>query len=182
MTRNGKIARLPRPIRDELNRRLDDGQQGTDLVDWLNRLPEVQRIVAESFGGRPITDGNISEWKLGGFLEWKALQESCDWARMVSSEADQVSAEAGLAPLSDRLSPMVSLALGKLLRDLGSSSFADSSSYDKFMLLLKELARLRRDDHCAARLRMDLESFELNLADRLRQRNLTSIPRRSISE
>ena len=35
MTRNGKIARLPREIRDELNRRLDDGGQGKDLVEWL---------------------------------------------------------------------------------------------------------------------------------------------------
>ena len=32
MTRNGKIARLPRALRDELNRRLQDGQPGVRLV------------------------------------------------------------------------------------------------------------------------------------------------------
>ena len=41
-TRNGKIARLPRGVRQELNRRLHEGEQGKRLVAWLNALPEVQ--------------------------------------------------------------------------------------------------------------------------------------------
>jgi len=36
VTRNGKIARLPRAVRQELNRRLDEGEQGKKLVAWLN--------------------------------------------------------------------------------------------------------------------------------------------------
>ena len=40
MTGNGKIARLPRAIRDELNRRMDDGQTGKELLPWLNGLPK----------------------------------------------------------------------------------------------------------------------------------------------
>ena len=32
MTRTGKIARLPRTIRAQLNRRLEDGEPGSDLV------------------------------------------------------------------------------------------------------------------------------------------------------
>ena len=39
MTRNGKIARLPRAIRDELSRRLQDGEPGKHLVQWLNWNP-----------------------------------------------------------------------------------------------------------------------------------------------
>jgi len=31
-TRNGKIARLPKDIREELNRRLEDGEPGKHLV------------------------------------------------------------------------------------------------------------------------------------------------------
>ncbi len=46
LTRNGKIARLPLAIRLELNRRLDEGEQGKKLVAWLNGLPAVQAIVA----------------------------------------------------------------------------------------------------------------------------------------
>jgi hypothetical protein len=38
MTRTGKIARLPRELRDELNRRLREGEPGIRLVEWLNSL------------------------------------------------------------------------------------------------------------------------------------------------
>jgi hypothetical protein len=61
MTRNGKIARLTRPIRDELNRRLQDGEPGVRLVAWLNGLPETQKILQVDFGGRPISEQNLSE-------------------------------------------------------------------------------------------------------------------------
>ena len=33
MTRIGKIARLPQPIREQLNRRLQDGEQGKESID-----------------------------------------------------------------------------------------------------------------------------------------------------
>jgi hypothetical protein len=56
LTRNGKIARLPLAVRQELNRRLDDGEQGKNLVAWLNALPEVQAIVAAEFGGKAIRE------------------------------------------------------------------------------------------------------------------------------
>jgi hypothetical protein len=42
MTRNGKIARLPAAIREELNQRLLEGEQGKPLVAWLNGLPKVK--------------------------------------------------------------------------------------------------------------------------------------------
>ena len=60
-TRNGKIGRLPMEIRERLNRRLQDGQQGKKFVAWLNTLPEVRAIVAEESGGRPVREQNLSE-------------------------------------------------------------------------------------------------------------------------
>ncbi len=40
MTRNGKIARLPLAVRQQLNQRLQNGELARDLLSWLNRLPE----------------------------------------------------------------------------------------------------------------------------------------------
>ena len=81
MTRKGKIARLPRAIRDELNRRLDDGEQGVRLVEWLNGLPEVKKVLESDFEGRAITEDNLAEWKNGGFLDWQAQQETLSLVR-----------------------------------------------------------------------------------------------------
>jgi hypothetical protein len=174
-----KISRLPRVIRDELNRRLDDGEAFLPLLEWLNGHPDVQRVLHQSFDDRPITDGNLSDWKQGGFIEWQRFQEASEWARAVATESDHIAAESGHLPLSDRLSATVTLALGKLLRELAAGSLSDDSNQEKFIALLKQLTRLRRDDHLAERLRMDREQYEIQLPYRLRQSSLQSIPLRA---
>ena len=65
--RNGKIARIPLEIREQLNARLADGEPGNRLVEWLNSSPDVMRVMAEQFEGRPITENNLSEWRAGGY-------------------------------------------------------------------------------------------------------------------
>ena len=59
MTRNGKIARLPRALRHELNCRLADNQDGGVTLNWLNALPEVKAVLARDFGGEPIGKQNL---------------------------------------------------------------------------------------------------------------------------
>jgi len=76
MTRNGKIARLPLAIRQQLNQRLQDGQKGRQLVAWLNSLPEVQAIMAAEFDGKPIAACNLSRWKRGGYQGWEKEQDA----------------------------------------------------------------------------------------------------------
>jgi hypothetical protein len=151
MTRKGKIARLPRQIRDELNHRLDEGEQSARLAIWLNSLEEVRAVLEMDFGSRPITEQNLSDWKQGGYVDWQQLQESREWVRIVTDEADQVAEDSGLMPLSDRISSMAALALGKVIRSLGTSAESDSAKREDLMRVLKELARLRRDDLEAAR-------------------------------
>ena len=80
-TRTGKIARLPREIRDQLNQRLLDGQPGQRLLAWLNSLPEVQRILAADFDGSPINAPNLSAWKTGGYQDWLVRRETLEQAR-----------------------------------------------------------------------------------------------------
>src|SRR3569623_2918405 len=87
MTRNGKIAKLPQEIRQQLNLRLANGEQGKQLVTWLNMHPEVFWMLRCHFGGRPITEQNHSEWKRGGFLDWQRHQEALDGVRIAAEHA-----------------------------------------------------------------------------------------------
>jgi hypothetical protein len=75
MARIGKIARLPKAVRAQLNTRLQDGAEGKQLADWLNSLPQVKERLAENFEGRPINEQNLSAWRQGGYKEWLARQE-----------------------------------------------------------------------------------------------------------
>ncbi len=69
--RNGKIAKLLSTVRDELNVRMDNGENGGKLLRWLNGLPEVKATLQASFGGQPVSKQNLCEWRQGGFREWQ---------------------------------------------------------------------------------------------------------------
>src|SRR6266446_1696297 len=101
-TRNGKIARLPLAVRQELNRRLDEGEQGKKLVAWLNGLPAVQAIAATEFGGKAIREQNLSEWKQRGYRDWLAKQEALEIADGLREDATEWNAE-GRGALTDTL-------------------------------------------------------------------------------
>ena len=75
-TRNGKIARLPLAIRQQLNQRLQNGELARDLLSWLNQLPEVQAILAAHFAAKPIDESNLTHWKQGGYLQWEAQEQA----------------------------------------------------------------------------------------------------------
>lgn len=91
--RKGKIAGLPREIREELNERLADGQQGPVILPWLNGLAEVRgrlaaRARADSGEVAEITDGNLSEWRAGGYQEWCQDAKVRNMAHFVTRLAD----------------------------------------------------------------------------------------------
>ena len=94
MTRNGKIARLPLVIRQQLNQRLPNGESAQDLLSWLNQLPEVQAILAAHFAAKPIDESNLTHWKQGGYLDKKNRSAS------VKSLASVRSTVPGTAPKS----------------------------------------------------------------------------------
>src|SRR5215469_18669377 len=90
MTRNGKIARLPKEVRERLNRRLDSGEEGKGLVKWLNSLPETRALLASEFDGRPINAQNMCEWRKRGFRDWQIKQERTDVVRQLEEEGEDL--------------------------------------------------------------------------------------------
>ena len=72
----GKMARLPLGIRQELNRRLQQGEAAAPLAEWLNGLPETQTALARDLGGPKVTIKNVAEWARGGFRDWQAKHDS----------------------------------------------------------------------------------------------------------
>ena len=119
MKRTGKIARLPRPLRDQLNQRLYHGEPGVELVQWLNALPEVQALLAEHFAGVPISPQNLSEWNNGGFLDWLTTQELLEDAREFAAHAAELpGADGELAgSLSHAIIARYAVLLGKIPLD-----------------------------------------------------------------
>ncbi len=71
MARTGKIASLPFEVQEILNHRLLNNERGPTLLPWLNSLVEVQEVINRDWEGEPVTDSNLSNWRTGGFEDWK---------------------------------------------------------------------------------------------------------------
>jgi hypothetical protein len=166
ITRNGKIARLPKNLRHQLNGRLEDGEPGKQLVEWLNALPEVQEVLQLRFAGRPISEQNLSEWKQGGYLEWLKLQESRYLVQHLSEQAEDLEADAGDLAVSDRCATLLAVELARQAEALLQQNSDSRERWRSLQDLLQAVSQLRRDDHQAARLRLDQERWNRE-ADRL---------------
>ena len=160
ITRVGKIARLPKAIRDEVNHRLLDGERAAPILEWLNAQPEVQAVLARWFAGRPINEQNLSQWRLGGFRHWVAHQFTSHQMLSLAEIAHDLAPRTG-RNITDQLA--VQFISGCLL-NLPDLTHADAHSPDELKRLQQVaelLNHLRRGDHQASKLSLERERLAL---------------------
>jgi hypothetical protein len=160
MARNGKIARLPREIRDELNRRLQDGEPGGPLLAWLNGLPQVRHVLARDFGGCAMSKQNLCEWRAGGFAEWQARQETLAQARELAADANEITTATD-GRLTDHLATVLAVRYASALAGWnGEVTDEFRRKLRALRGLCQDIVELRRADHSGARLKMEQERLE----------------------
>jgi len=159
-THVGKIGRLPKSIRDDLGRRLQDGEPGKELVKWLNELPRVQEILKEQFGGRPITEQNLSEWKQGGHQEWLRHQEACEKLHWMVERADDLENEADGLEISGRLASILAAELASHAEQMLKDVTDPKERWRLMQEFLRELRHLRREDHNGQRNQLQRQRWE----------------------
>src|SRR6185312_14905685 len=147
ITRTGKIARLPKPIREQLNQRLENGELGTSLVRWLNQLPEVQKIITEQFDAKPIRPQNLSEWRQGGYLDWQRHQLLREQTRWTAEQAAELGLDTSGNSISiaEDIATIMSAELAIHVHALGDIQ-NPKQRFRQFRHLSHELSRFRRDD------------------------------------
>lgn len=154
----GKIARLSRAIRDELNRRLDDNQPASEILPWLNELPGVKEILAAQFSGAPVNEQNLSTWRYTGYRHWQQTQERFALILLRSEDAAAVShaaqpqARGAAALAADRLFQLLSTDTDEKpslpdLQKISSSAVAlvKTEQHDARIQLAKDRLRLREE-------------------------------------
>jgi hypothetical protein len=142
-TRTGKIARLPAAVREELNRRLDNGKLAKNLVPWLNELPDVQRVLADLFGSRPITENNLSEWRRGGFQDWLLQEERRLRIEQLTERYQSLGPEEGARRRDAHLHERLAIELMEELERL--SAMKDRTErWKRLQKISRELCRLQR--------------------------------------
>jgi hypothetical protein len=158
-TRIGKIARLPKKIRDELNRRLEDAWTGPKLVAWLNTLPAVQRVMRDQFRGQPVTEQNLCHWREGGYADWLRHQETQAQMRWMVERSDDVDEEENGDYLCERLARVATAELAQHAQTL--SEIEDPKErWKQFREICHELWRLRSGTHYGRSVQLTSDRWE----------------------
>jgi hypothetical protein len=168
-SRVGKIARLPLVIRQQLNQRLQNGEPGQALIQWLNGLPEVQAVLAAHFHGQPIVKQNLSAWKQGGYLDWEEEQSALEAVATVFEHSDglQQVAKDGLI---DRMTLVLTAKMAIEIKRLHSEKDGEKKS-KIWRELIGSLVLLRRGNFQGERVLVEKEklSFRRELHQRDRE-------------
>jgi hypothetical protein len=162
MTRNGKIARLPLSIREQINHRLQNGEAGKQIAEWLNTLPEAQAVLATEFDGQPINETNLTNWKLGGYRDWEVQQEALEAVRRFGTDASEFSQAAG-GLLADQLAICLTARIAVVLQQAHSAGDDPVGQLQWLRQLCSDLVALRKGDHNAQWLRIAREKLDLDL-------------------
>ncbi len=155
--RNGKIARLPREVRKQLNERLERSEESPQLLAWLNALPEVKKILQKDFAGVPISPQNLSQWRQGGFEEWLARRNLCEDARDLTELAEEMEDEDSPMVLADDVAQVLAARFGSLIANWNGEVDEKFEAKSRVLnRLCRSVVQLQRGMHRAKR-----EGFEL---------------------
>jgi hypothetical protein len=153
MNTHGKIASLPAAVREELNRRLADGQTGPAVLAWLNQIPEVQAVLALRFHGRPIIKQNLTAWRRQELPRWLDRRDGIALVADFSNKAARL-ARAGSATIAEGAAALASAQLFQALQ-----AAPDPLDPAAFAALVRDLAILRRIDLATLKLRLELQNL-----------------------
>ena len=158
-TRNGKIARLPFNIREELNNRLLENVPVKDILIFLNTDSTVRYCMDMLFQGRCITEQNVSEWRQGGYEEWLLYRSCLGNVRDLSEDA----ARAAITGISgEHLLLCLTASFADLLKKQGETPEIE---FNRKLIVLEHLTKLalsiRKSEQKDERLKIDHERLEI---------------------
>jgi len=156
----GKIARLPREHREQLNRRLRNGEPGKGIVKWLNALPEVQNILAAEFAGHPVREQNLSEWKQHGYREWLVHQEVQESLGETVAEGEELKSRLGEAVTEKLVGWMIPNFVAEARVKLAAAKNPDER-WSVWQAFCVNLVPLQRVKYYTDRLKLEKERLEV---------------------
>jgi len=173
-TRKGKIARLPASLREELNRRLHDGESAPRILAWLHSLPEVLSVL-DQHGEEPITAQNLSVWRSGGYADWLRRRERIDQTKVLSEYAFEMAKAAG-ASVSDGAAAI----LGGRILEAVEKLAEDDVGEEKLVGFAVAMSKLRDADSKMLRARVaqrsaDQKDRQLDLDEQKFQRTTAKL-------
>ncbi len=143
MARQGKIARLPHALRDEVNRRLLDGQTSRIILKWLNAKNDAVAVWEAHFEGAPANPQNLSEWRTGGYRDWLNRRQKTENLKTLASFSLELAKAGG--NISDGAAAIAGGQILETLERIASGSASDDPENEPDLLGLVEAVTMLRD-------------------------------------
>lgn len=156
MARQGKIARLPHALRDQVNRRLLDGEHAEEILSWLNSQPQAIATWKDHFEGAEANSQNLSAWRLGGHADWLQQREKVEDLKALSEFALDLARAGG--SISEGAA---AIAAGQILETLETAAESEDTDLSELTIAL---SRLRKGD--LDRKKLDLQTRRQDTQDR----------------
>jgi hypothetical protein len=159
MARLGKIARLPNDLREEVNRRLLDGETSRAILKWLNAQPAAVAIWNELFEGVPASAQNLSEWRSGGYAEWRGRRDRVENLKTLSGFASDLAKSGG--SIADGAASIVAGQILEALENAGNimvtggSDDAEKDPLDGLAKIAAAVASLQKATTSRGKLELD---------------------------
>jgi len=128
-----------------------DGATGSDLVVWLNKLPDVKRTLKD-LGEKAVNAQNITDWRSTGYKDWMTQRERAQHVRDYAETSMYIAEAAG----GDPAAVGSRILAGKMLDMLEA---VDAETADGFS---NAVARLRKGE---------LDEKKINLESRKADRD-----------
>jgi hypothetical protein len=152
MARQGKIARLPHNLREQVNRRLLDGLTYAEILTWLNQEPAAIEIWNTAFEGSPANPQNMSEWRQGGYIEWLNRRQKTENLKTLAAFSVDLAKAGG--NVADGAAAIAAGHLLETLENIASDEDADLSA------LTQAVATLRRGDLDRSKLQLERQKLK----------------------
>ncbi len=132
---------------------MDNGEQGSHLVAWLNTLPETKR-------DRPVINSNLSRWKNGGYRDWLNEQQALAVAGRLAADSEGLKHAGTGESLTDQTAVWLAARLLVSLEQAGGMSAEGEPDLGMLRQFCREVAALRRGEQAAARLKLEQARLE----------------------
>jgi hypothetical protein len=162
MTRDCKIASLPETIREQINRRLQNGDAAKEIGEWVNTQSEVKACMAAEFEGAPIVVAELVSWKVGGYRHWQEQQQALEAAVQFGENAAEIAQAAG-GQLADHLALCMTARIAVALRKAPCAGEDAAGQLQRLRQLVGDLVALRKGDQSAQWLRIEREKLDSEL-------------------
>ena len=137
--RRGKIARLPKSARDQINQMLRDGASYQRILATLHANPELSSL--------QISEHSLSRWKQGGYQDWLARQEWREDAREIQTESLELLDDSRNSRFHEVSLQVAAMRIFELLQRLEASCLSPNLQDlpPAFLRLLAVLPRISRE-------------------------------------